>query len=128
MTSTFLVAVFIVVYLYASTYYFAARTLKNLPPDYDVVRLTMQRKLMMYCTLMSSSLLVCYIPIVIYLMVPKTVQENPWMTAISGEFVAMDNIINPVLILYFVPRIRNAVIGKLEEEKEDYGEWELQDQ
>ncbi|KAI9328935.1 hypothetical protein BDR26DRAFT_873304 [Obelidium mucronatum] len=65
---------------------------------------------MTYCTIMSASLLACYVPVVVFVMVPKNIQENVWLTVISGQMVALDNVITPLLVIYFMPRLRESLM------------------
>ncbi|KAI9325411.1 hypothetical protein BDR26DRAFT_879589, partial [Obelidium mucronatum] len=74
-------------WLYIRTYLYAKKTLAMLPPEKEALRIKAQRKVMMYCALMASTL-----------------------TSITG-MIALDGVINPLMIIFFMPNIRRSLLS-----------------
>ncbi|KAJ3071768.1 hypothetical protein HDU98_004819 [Podochytrium sp. JEL0797] len=104
----FCYTVAVTISLYVFGYFAAKRDLVVLKEPF---RRELERKMRLSLTLMASFLFICYIPMLVYVLLPEGVRQQGWVTFIALELVALDTIVNPLLILHFTPKIRGAVLS-----------------
>ncbi|KAI8616765.1 hypothetical protein BC830DRAFT_1167549 [Chytriomyces sp. MP71] len=106
--------------LYVSTYLQATAMLSaSFKQSMDESLLVqVERRILMSTIMMASTLLTFYVPIWWYIflnIVPYKFEldqsiVNVWLFALSTLFLVLDTILSPLLVLYFMPRIRLAVV------------------
>ncbi|KAJ3229771.1 hypothetical protein HDU81_005005 [Chytriomyces hyalinus] len=105
----------LIVYLYFSTYRMVSRQLKDTLSNHkmDELRILLERNVLKNSIIMSAAIIVCYMPNALWLGISKffTKEQRLLGLNITYELVALDVIITPFLLLYFVPPIREALSG-----------------
>ncbi|KAI8837787.1 hypothetical protein BJ741DRAFT_707939 [Chytriomyces cf. hyalinus JEL632] len=112
---SFLLGFGLIVYLYFSTYRMVSRQLKDTLSNHkmDELRILLERNVLKNSIIMSAAIIVCYMPNALWLGVSRFLTREQRMLGlnITYELVALDVIITPFLLLYFVPPIREALSG-----------------
>ncbi|KAJ3245081.1 hypothetical protein HDU78_009919 [Chytriomyces hyalinus] len=105
----------LIVYLYFSTYRLVSRQLKDTLSNHkmDELRILLERNVLKNSIIMSAAIIVCYMPNALWLGISRLFTREQRMLGlnITYELVALDVIITPFLLLYFVPPIREALSG-----------------
>ncbi|KAI9321955.1 hypothetical protein BDR26DRAFT_883434, partial [Obelidium mucronatum] len=68
---------------------------------------------MMYCALMASTLLVCLLPAAILASMYHSdiIESTLWMRETISIMLALDGILNPMLVIFFMPNIRRSLLS-----------------
>ncbi|KAJ3129937.1 hypothetical protein HK100_008333 [Physocladia obscura] len=102
---------------YSATYLVISRKLKSALQSSSVspIRLHLQYQVLKAMIIMSSGIIVCYLPIAIVLVIDsllgKGVVPN-WAGVLVTEFTMLDTVVTPLMLLYFMPSIQKAVVAK----------------
>ncbi|KAI9324354.1 hypothetical protein BDR26DRAFT_275548 [Obelidium mucronatum] len=78
-----------------------------LPPEKEALRIKAQRKVMMYCALMASTLVIFLLPAAFL----GSIYDDEAQRTIIMAMIALDGIINPLLIIFFMPNIRRSLLS-----------------
>ncbi|KAJ3010610.1 UNVERIFIED_CONTAM: hypothetical protein HDU68_002054 [Siphonaria sp. JEL0065] len=117
MTTVFVLGVSIASFFYASTYIHAAERLRKVTGISHAEALA--RKVLIRCILMSSGMLICYLPrMIVQLVFDSRTEYDSFATSIANVFASFDVVLTPGLILYFRPDVRATVLGKKGEESD----------
>ncbi|KAI9329875.1 hypothetical protein BDR26DRAFT_872036 [Obelidium mucronatum] len=86
------------------------KTLTN--PQHEEVRERMERSIFKSCTIMVATTLICYTPIIVFLLVKKFIEGGSHLVVLKQVFnvlVTMDAIACPLLVIYFNHKIRDCL-------------------
>ncbi|KAJ3232069.1 hypothetical protein HDU81_003316 [Chytriomyces hyalinus] len=114
---SFLVGFGLIIYLYFSTYRMVSRQLRDTLSNHkmDELRILLERNVLKNSIIMSAAIIVCYLPNAVWLGLSKTLTMSKEQSSlgldVTYELIALDVIITPFLVLYFVPPIREALSG-----------------
>ncbi|KAJ3085632.1 hypothetical protein HK100_008976 [Physocladia obscura] len=103
--------------LYVATYILISRNLSVTMPSSSEsqIRLRLQNRLLKSMILMSSGIVVCYLPITIALIRKGFLNGGSlslFPAVIVTEFVILDTVVTPAMLLYFFPKIRYTLAEK----------------
>ncbi|ORY40391.1 hypothetical protein BCR33DRAFT_363811 [Rhizoclosmatium globosum] len=129
-----LVAFPVIIYCYASTYRYLSAQLREAMSNVriDKWESMMQKRLLFNSITMALSVVLCYLPnvVVIVLYSAKVVDAasltGKWLAVIAFFALALDVVITPILIMYFMNPIKRFRSGGMEDENEAEGEFELE--
>ncbi|KAI9332971.1 hypothetical protein BDR26DRAFT_868746 [Obelidium mucronatum] len=105
----FIVALTVVLFCYYSTYNHIRKSLKAAMNHHgETLRILLERRVLVNCLMMSASVIVCYVPQIIYftLLGFNVFGQNQglenWMFALQLQFVAFDPVLAPLLVMCFM--------------------------
>ncbi|KAJ3066590.1 hypothetical protein HDU98_010117 [Podochytrium sp. JEL0797] len=119
--------------IYAGTYILSCKKIRaslekrrNGSLDVEQIRIKLERKILLSCLAMASSLLVCYLPIfVVALFLLSSSASDPGnqhMTVpllFANLMVCLDVLITPALVLYFMPKVRKSLVAFVTRQEEE---------
>ncbi|KAJ3075052.1 hypothetical protein HDU98_009340 [Podochytrium sp. JEL0797] len=128
----FCVGFSIIIPLYTTTYYFVKEKLASSFTNHhvDTLRLHLQHHALKNSILMTAGILVCYVPqsICTYFELFGSLSGDTVaglvIITLAFEFVVLDVLVTPVLVLYFSEPVRNAVWYWRRKEEEEEGKME----
>ncbi|KAI9330098.1 hypothetical protein BDR26DRAFT_871831 [Obelidium mucronatum] len=110
MSTVFILGVSTATFLYWSTYVYVAERLRHATGVSHTEEIA--RKVLIRCILMSSGMLVCYLPrMIVQLTVNSQTYYDSFTTSIANVFASFDVVLTPALILYFRPDVRIKIVN-----------------
>ncbi|KAJ3142617.1 hypothetical protein HK100_012469 [Physocladia obscura] len=103
--------------IYVATYTLLSRRLAQaLTSPLEVrIRLLLQKRILRAMIFMSASIFICYLPISVVFIAVGIFRKGPlslWVRIVATEFALLDTIVTPILVLYFIPRIRHCAAAR----------------
>ncbi|KAJ3357289.1 hypothetical protein HDU83_008102 [Entophlyctis luteolus] len=85
------------------------------PETVALVRMSLERQVLMKCIALSSSLVICYLPLLSYLILTsflnaESVDPMGYFYGVGLMFVALDVVVTPVLVFNFKKELRDVFI------------------
>ncbi|KAJ3248902.1 hypothetical protein HDU78_009419 [Chytriomyces hyalinus] len=114
--STYVMVIGAILFIYSKTYSKMTTQLReNLTSQREErLRLFLQQKVLKSCIIMSLTMVVCYLPGVISLLVSNWLRMDSttlvWIRSISGELILMDLVATPIMICFFQTQLRAEVL------------------